>query len=222
MVSRDGHEGPPRGMYPWLGAYRGHGGVSLAGNVFRRMTEYQSSIANLTRQGSVEPRLWIGAFQSFWSGLAGDYGDFLRSYGGREDGADPIEVAAEGPLIIPVPIKLDEGSKIDEQFIDLPQNLLAASATKATLVTRGLFLGTRCLLRPGYHLILDPKEITSADRRFRLRFKNLPDDLTAGMTLLGTVVAQRAHLRRPQPDQDAYETVPLPQVLVAIIQAKVI
>jgi hypothetical protein len=203
-------------MPPWLAAYYGKGTFFLAAQAFRRVAQYQRSIANLTREGSVEPRLWIGALQSFWSGMAGDYGDFLRRYGGRQDGADPIGVAAEGPLIIPVPIRIAEGSETHVQSIELPESCLVESATKAKLVTRGLFIGTRCLLRPEIHLLLGPIEITSERRSFKLRFQNLPDELTAGMTLLGTVVAQR--------DQDAHGAgapVPLPQVLVAILQVKV-
>ena len=221
-MSRDGHDDRDWDMSPWMRAYYGYGASFLTDQTFQRVAQYQRNIANLTRQGSVEPRLWIGALQSFWSGLASDFGDYLRSYGGREGGADPVEVATEGPLIISLPIRIPEGAQTAVQSIDLPQNLFAQSVTKAKLVTRGLFIGNRCLLRPGYHILLEPKEITGQDRGFKLLFQNLPDELTAGMTLLGTIVAERACRK---PDQDSYGDAAyavLPQLLVAILQMKVI
>jgi hypothetical protein len=220
MMSADGRNDPDREKHPWLEAYYGNGTFFLAAQAFRRVAQYQRSIANLTREGSVEPRLWIGALQSFWSGMASDYGDFLRRYGGRRDGAEPIAATAKGPLIVPVPIRIAEGSKTHVQSIDVPENLFDGSVTKARLVTDGLFLGTRCLLRPKIHLDLTP-EITSREEDFKLHFFNLPDELTAGMTLLGTVVAHR-ECRPPSQVAPANASgVPLEKVLVAILQAKI-
>ena len=220
-MSRDRHDDPGWGMSSWMGAYYGQGTSFLTERSVRRVAQYYRSIANLTRQGSAEPRLWIGALQAFWSGMADDYGDSMRRYGGYDEGEDPIEVAAGGPLMVTV--RINEDAKTDQQSFDLPTNLFDSTMKKARLTTQGLFIGDRCVLRPGHNLLIEPpKEVTRDDRACKLRFMNLPEELTAGTTLVGTVVAEPVQTEPEQGSSSKAESAKRPPVLVAVIQARVI
>jgi hypothetical protein len=196
----------------WMRAY-GLGTAFLTERTLGRVARYQRSVTDLTRQQSVEPRLWIGALQSFWSGMADDYGDFLRAYVVDDPRPSPIEVNADESLRLMV--RINEDKTTDQQKFDLPKNLFDAGFTKAKLTTDGLFLANRCVLRRDQHLLFEPPEITPADStECTLRLMNLPNELTAGMTLVGAVFAERTG-----PKLDDGKRV---RRLVAVIQARVI
>lgn len=149
----------------------------------RRTAEYLRDVGDLVREGSIEPRLWIGSIECFWSGLAEDFGDSLRITVGSPDGSKPIMAndlqvpvlritdLKVGNVEVPIPTSLFKGQK--EVDLDLP----------------GLWQGQSLVLRRDVHFDL-PKLVTNEKRRVRIRFFDLPK-LTSGAVLVGPLVARR-------------------------------
>lgn len=219
-MSRDDDQGSGWQFYhPWMRAYYGEGAVFLTERTLRRIATYHRDVAGLAREGSAEPRLWIGSLQNLWSGLADDYGDYLRTYVRGDEEKEPYEVASDEPLVVTT--RICEGAETDQQSFDLPRNLFDSSVTRMKLSTRGLFSGSRCALRPGQHVTIEPSSVTREDHRCKIRFENLPKDLQAGMVLVGTIVAEPSEEQTPHESHERPRSTRRP-LLVAIVQVKII
>lgn len=199
----------------WVTGWYGEGGALLAQRVVQRTARYYGDVADLTGRGSVEPRIWIGTMQRFWSGLAEDYGDYLKIATGRESAGDLIEVSESEPPILR--IDLVEGSKTASATIEGTNRLLDGSAEDFVLQTAGLSNATRRVLYPDRHLRFEPSVLTTA-KPSKLLLHDLPDDLTAGMRLSGLITARRKRKK----DEDDGATKKLPLVLVAVVQLRVV
>ena len=167
----------------------GGNALFLAERAIRRWSTYYREIADLTREGSAEPRLWIGCVEDLWSGLADDYGDYLRRLMGA-DGA-----SGGGPLHAPSSefrfVDDIEGTSVQELALEVPGSLFEpASVTRVALSTLGMWKNGDRVLQPGVHLAFTPPEVGREGRTSKLRFHDLPADLYAGTTLVGTVVGQ--------------------------------
>lgn len=161
----------------------------LAERAVRRWASYYRDIADLTREGSVEPRLWIGSVENLWRGLAEDYGDVLRRCRGEDDGTCHKEptLAPTSPFRF---LDVTEGAKLQKLALEVPAGSFApASVTKISLSTDGMWRNGFRVLRPGTHLHFDPPAVEREARATTLHFHDLPDSLRAGMTLVGTIVA---------------------------------
>jgi hypothetical protein len=208
------------GFASWMRAYSLPGAAFLAERTARRIASYQRDLANLTRQGSAEPRLWVGCVQTLWSGLADDYGDFLRAYGGFAEHGDLTEVSAAAPPIVTA--RINEGAKTGEQSFDLPRALFDGG-TKVRLVTSGLYIGTRRVLHPRSQVVITPEEVSASDGAAKIRFLNLPNDLTAGMTLVGTIVGERVKRHAAEEDAGGAAQPSAPhRLLVAVVEARIV
>jgi len=159
----------------------------LAERAVRRWATYCGELADLTKEGSVEPRLWIGSIESLWSGLVGDYGDYLRRLRGEDAKAcaEPTH-APTSPFRF---LEISEGKKVQELAFEVPSGLFeSVAATTIALSIDGMWRNGDRVLRSGTHMRFTPAEVRSAARASKLRFYDLPESLRAGMTLVGTVV----------------------------------
>lgn len=195
---------------PFDGLRSYHGaGLFLAERGARRVARYYRDLLDLTREGSLEPRLWIGAVETLWSGLAEDYGDCLRRIAGTK--ADVAEVR-DGNVCF---VDIVEGQRITELLLPLPDGIFeGAGFAKVRLKTSGLWYREQCVLRPDVHLSITPGIVTQADRQgCELRFHDLPEGLHAGLVLAGTVTAA--------PAVPVKGEAPRPR-LVAVVQARIV
>jgi hypothetical protein len=202
---------PEGGRQPFdqLRSYYG-AGLFLAERGARRVTRYYRDLVDLTREGSLEPRLWIGSVETFWGGLAEDYGDFFRRIAGAK--ADVVESVDSGVCFIDIV----EGQRVAELTLPIPGGLFeGASFQQAELRTSGLWHREQRVLRPNVHLSLTPRIVTQADRqRCELRFHDLPDGLLAGLILAGTVTAS--------PAVPVTGAAPPASRLVAVVQVRIV
>lgn len=199
---------------PWWTGWYGESGSLLAQRVIRRTARYYGDLADLTGSGAVEPRLWIGTLQRYWSGLAEDYGDYLKVASGWERAGDLIEVGETEPPILR--IDLVQGSKTASARIELPERLRDGSTKEVVLRTAGFASASRRVLHPERHVRFEPATVTPG-KPSKILLHDLPDDLQAGMQLTGLVTAHRI----PGHDEDDAGPKPAP-VLVAVVQLRIV
>ena len=148
-----------------------------------------------------------------WSGLAEDFGDYLRMV--TLPGADPARIGAPAARIPVVSLTILEPrglQRVQELALDVPVSAFElAGAETLTLEVPSLWMGGRCILRPDAHLKLDKPEVSRGEPRTKLRLYDLPYGLLCGMTLAGSVRVKAADGR----ELDPRLTVVVVQVLVS-------
>lgn len=208
---RSADEKPPRDENLVVRLLRGY--AFLAASTARRSAGYLRDLGDLAREGSVEPRLWVGSAERMWSGLAEDFGDYLRMV--TLPGGDPARIGAPAARIPVVSLALLEPRglpRVQELALDIPASAFElVGAETLTLEVPTLWMGGRCVLRPGDHLALDSRVVSKGRRRTKLRLFNLPYGLLCGMTLAGSVRVTAADGR----ELDPHPTVVVVQVLVS-------
>src|SRR5579885_2130642 len=117
MVRDHGDDRWSWGASSWASPYCGADAAAYYERAARRVASYHRDVANLVRQGSAEPRLWIGALESLWSGIAEDYGDALRRSGPAGDRARPVEVANR--RLAPIVIRINESAETEVQSFEI-------------------------------------------------------------------------------------------------------
>lgn len=161
----------------------------LAESTVRRSASYLRDFGDLVREGSVEPRLWVGSAERMWSGLAEDFGDYLRMV--TLPGADPVRIGAPTTRIPVVALTIVEPrrvQRVQELALDVPASAFELlGGDTLTLEVPGMWMDARCVLRPDDHLKLDPAEVSKREPRTKLRLFALPPGLLCGMTLTGSV-----------------------------------
>lgn len=205
--------GPMTG--PWMTGWYGEGGALLAQRMIQRTARYYGDLADLTGRASIEPRIWIGTMQRYWSGLAEDYGDYLKVATGWESAGDLIEVSEAEPQL--VLIDIPQGSKTASKTIDLPARLFDGSAKEVVLQTTGFSNVQRRVLHPQRHLRFEPT-VATAEKPSKLLLHDLPDDLFAGTQLFGVITARRTLAK----DDCGSEPKQLPPVLVAVVRLRIV
>lgn len=177
-----------------------------------RWARFLRDVQDLTLEGSIEPRKWIGCAERFWLGVAEDTGDWLRVLG-----VDPVEegdgegqarrlVTLEQPIFIPV------GTRAHEVPLDIPIDVFEMLETEElTLRPSGLQCGDDVVVSPGRSIRVLPSHITTADRSAKLRLFDLPT-LHPGMELWGIVWAE------PPPGEirDARGAVPAREIRIKV------
>ena len=159
---------------------RGYG--FLAESSVRRGAAYLRDVGDLVREGSVEPRLWVGSVERMWSGLAEDFGDYLRMMTNVDMSAAPI------PTVSLAVVEPRGVQTVQELAFDIPASIFErAGGTTLTIGLQGLWMGRRRVLEHKTHFWLDPDQVTKGEPRCKLRLFDLPPGLLCGMTLVGSV-----------------------------------
>ena len=161
----------------------------LAESTVRRSAAYLRDFGDLVREGSVEPRLWVGSAERMWSGLAEDYADYLRLLTPPTDAA-----AQDGASAAPIPtvcVSVPEPrgvQTVQEVAFDMPPAVFErARATTLLLDVPDFWLGRRRVLMRDRHFMLDPARVSKGEPRCKVRLFDLPPGLLCGMTLSGPV-----------------------------------
>jgi hypothetical protein len=157
-----------------------------------RWASFLRDVRDLTLEGSIEPRKWIGCAERFWLGMAEDTGDWLHVLGTGRDAAEtddaPDESRRYGDL--EQQTLLPAGTRVHEIPVDIPLELFETLETEAlTLRPSGLQCRDRMVATPGRNLRILPAKITSARRSVKLRLFDLPT-LRPGMELWGMIWAE--------------------------------
>ena len=150
----------------------------------RRTTDYLRDVGDLVRAGSIEPRLWIGSIESFWSGLAEDFGDSLRISHGSSEADRGAARAKDVPVLV---VRVNLGLACDVG-VDVPESAFPPGVTEVDLELQGFWRGQNLVLRPGVHFTPGAKARRD-DRHVPIRFFDLPK-LSLGVPFVGTLLAK--------------------------------
>lgn len=151
-----------------------------ASRVMGRWTRLLHDVQDLTLEGSIEPRKWIGCAERFWIGMADDAGDWLRVLAG--DAAD-----SQCRLAVQVPAVLPQGHRALEVTIEVPPAAFEL-LEQGVLMLRvsQLQCGDDMVVMPKRHMRFSPVEVSAADRFSELHLFDLPT-FHAGAELRGVV-----------------------------------
>lgn len=219
MVKRETDDDDRGRTRSWMTGWYGEGYGFFAQRAIRRTARYYAEMADLTGSGIVEPRIWLGAVQRFWSDLAEDYGDYLKVATGLEGAASLIETDESGPPIVRVNVV--EGKRTADATISIPLAIWRDDVKEVVLRTSGLSNAKRRVLHPGRHLRFAPAVVKagSDNRSSKLCFHDLPADLYSPTQLTGVVTGHRRRWHRDDRCDEAEELAP---VLLAIVQLRIV
>ncbi len=157
--------------------------VFLPGRFVSHWARYLRDIQDLTLEGTVEPRKWIGCAERFWVEVAEDTGDWLTEIGG--DGGMRVRRSTT-PTILPA------GDRSLEISIEVPSAAFEAlEAEELRLRPDSLFHGPVAVAVPGRNLAFRQPHVTRDNRFAELYLFELPA-FVPGMKLRGTVWAEPA------------------------------
>ena len=183
MADRTGSSRPPPAETSLLQRLV-DGYILLAQRGLQRGASYVRDVADLTRQGSIDPRSWIGSVEDLWSGLGDDLGDVLRTVTDRGDTPNDGRAGSIPIYTMDVP----EGVRVQLLPFEVPLSAFDLFETEELEVDiSGLWGRDGQVLRPRIHLRVEPRVVTRADRHSRLRLFDLPDGLRAPITLVGPI-----------------------------------
>lgn len=153
----------------------------LPGRVVLHWARYLRDIQDLTLEGTVEPRKWIGSAERFWVEVAEDTGDWLLRIGGD----DRLRLrGATTPTILPA------GDRSLEISIEVPVAVFEAlDADELTLEPGPLMHKDEPVAFPERNLAFRRPIVTRDDRFAELYLFDLPT-FVSGMKLRGTVWAE--------------------------------
>ncbi len=190
---------------------------ALGAPLLDRWTRYLQDVQELTLEGSVEPRRWIGTVERLWLGVAEDSGDWVRQLddGGVGD-ARARSTAQSASNVFCV-----EHERKSSAMIRVPLEAFdTLRADKLRLRPAPLLCCGEIVARPGRNLLIaTPGEAPDrsdaiVDRNQRskeLHIFDLPQ-LTAGMILNGTVWAEADR----GPGKTSMTNVPMPVATVIV------
>lgn len=170
--------------------------VRLQRGLVQRLSTYLANVSELAASGSIEPRGWVKSYARLWSGMIGEFGDWMQR--GAEGGLRPTEewlsrARGELPpdqqsLAIEFEVPLDAFG--DEEEVELRTDGFRRP-------------GGELVLRPGRlgtgNVAIAPPVVTIGDRRSEIKLFGLRAEpahpLPRGL-YLALVWAERTATRR--------------------------
>jgi len=148
--------------------------LALQGDLVGRVSSNLVDIADLVGAGSTEPRRWIEASTKLWSGMIGDFGDWIKQESGRA-----LRPAQE--WISRCRLEIPQGQKTVTLTIAVPLEAFQDKRGKKLPAIHLEILGVGRVgrrpgasLEPGKHLSFKDPCVKKADRETELTLYDLP------------------------------------------------